>query len=187
MKIIKNFIIIGLIATLIIMGVILTGCIDDNNQEKSQNTETYMKCEPIVSITGTNYTSFENPVPYEEIHRKIAENYSGNNLSIELRDLYVQHILNKADDFEENSTILFEAIKLAYYDWDERPNKIPCYVEKAVYKNESVWVIAFNRANGFDEGSLGHYELYFVSISTIETQYQTGCNSTAFLYWEECD
>jgi hypothetical protein len=186
MKQIKNIIFIGLIINLIISGVVLTGCIEDDKQNNNQIANVYLKCEPIVVISGTNYSSAQNYVPYEEIHKKIAENYSGKNLSLELRNLFIQNILNKTNELGENSTILFEAIKITYYNWSERPNKVPCYAEKAFYNNESVWVLAFNRANGFDDG-LGHYELYFISIPTITIQYQTGCNSTAIVYWEECD
>jgi len=92
----------------------------------------------------------------------------------------------KADELGENSTILFEAIKVIYnYNWNERPMRIPCYAEKAVYENESVWVIAFNRANGYI-GGIGHFDLYFVSIPIIEAQYISGSNSSAILYHYGC-
>ena len=92
----------------------------------------------------------------------------------------------KTKDLSENATILKEAIKVTYYDWEARPYRIPCYAEMARYNNDWIWAIGFNRANGFEDG-LEHFDLYFVSISAIQAQYISGCNSTAIVYQFGCD
>jgi hypothetical protein len=98
----------------------------------------------------------------------------------------MQNMTKKTNDLGGNSTILFEAIKVIYNDsWNERPTRIPCYAEKAFYKNESVWVIAFNRANNF-EGGIDHFDIYFVSIPIIKAQYISGCNPTAIVHHFGC-
>jgi len=125
-------------------------------------------------------------VPYKEIHSIFNENYTGSDLSSGLRDLIIQNMTEKAKKLGENSTILYEAIKVIYNNyWNERPIRIPCYAEKAVYENESVWVLVFNRANGF-EGGIGHFDLYIVSIPTLEAQYSTGCNADAIVHHFGC-
>jgi len=183
----KKIMICGLVTVTIIMaGAILSGCIDE---DKIINGSTIiLKCEPIVVVTDINYSSDPDAIPYYGIHNGFSENYSGSDLSIELRDRVIQHMVEKADELGENSSILYEAIKITYYsDWETRPIRIPCYAEKAVYNGESIWAIAFNRANGFGESSLGHFNLYFVSISTLEAQWFAGCNATAIVYWFGCD
>lgn len=145
-----------------------------------------LKCKPEVKVTGINYTSNPFSVPYQNVHANFSGNYTGTNLSVELRNLTVNSMLNQAKDLGENTTILYESIKVTYYDWDARPYRIPTYAEKAKYNNEWIWALAFNRANGFEDG-IGHIDLYFVSISTIQAQYISGCNSTAIVFHEGCD
>jgi hypothetical protein len=147
---------------------------------------TPLKCEPEVKVTGFNYTSDPTSVPYQNVHRNFSGNYTGSNLSQKLRNLTINSMLKQAGNLGENTTILYESIKVNYYNWDARPYMIPCYAEKAMYKNEWIWALAFNRANGFEDG-LGHIDIFFVSISTIQTQLSIGCNSTAIIYQFGCD
>jgi len=133
-----------------------------------------LKCDPVVFVTDKNYTSDPSSVPYNEIHDKFAENYSGEDLSGELRDEIIESMREKATELGEDAEILFQCVKTTYSDWEERPKRIPCYAEKCIYENESIWAIAFNRANRF-EGSLNHFDLFFVSNSTYEIVYHTGC------------
>ena len=63
---------------------------------------------------------------------------------------------------------------------------IPCYAELAVYNDTEVWALAFNRANSFEETSLRHFEVYFVSIPYLEANLISACNSSAVLYWWGC-
>jgi len=183
MKMNKN-IIFGLLVGLTTAGIIFSGCIN-NSQEGNHYSGIQLECEPTVVVTGINYSLNPNSVPYDDSHNIFTENYTASDLSIELRDKIIQSMMEKADELGENSTVLYEAIKVIYYDnWDEKPYSIPCYAEKAFYNNESVWVIAFNRANG--PGSIGHFDLYFVSISTLEAQYNSGCESTTIVYHFGC-
>jgi hypothetical protein len=176
----KQFTIIIILLTV----ALLSGCVSNNEKNLIKDIE--LKCEPVVVVTGLNYSLDPKSVPYGESHSNFSQNYTGIDLSIELRDAIIQNMTEKAKDLGENSTILFEAIKVIYNNsWDKRPAKIPCYAEKAVYKNESVWIIAFNRANSF-EGGIGHFDIYFVSVPIIEAQYISGSNSTAIVHHFGC-
>jgi len=157
-----------------------------SNEFTIKEQETHLKCEPTVVVTGINYSSNPNNIPYNEAHTRFKENYTGSDLSIELRNAIVQNITEKVEQLGENSPIIYEAIKVTYGDWKERPMMIPCYAEKAIYNDEPVWIIAFNRCNGF-EGDIGHYDIFYVSIQTLETQWYTGCNSSSVVYWFGCD
>jgi len=173
-----------IIVIILFTTALLSGCVSNN--EKNLNTDIELLCEPVVVITGLNYSSDPKSVPYGETHSNFSKNYTGSDLSIELRDTIIQNMTEKAIDFGENSTILFEAIKVIYNDsWDERPTRIPCYAEKAFYNNESVWIIVFNRANSY-EGGIGHFDIYFVSIPIIKAQYISGCNPTAIIHHYGC-
>jgi hypothetical protein len=130
---------------------------------------------PVVVVTDTDYTSDPDAVPYTDIHDEFAEHYSGADLSIELRDEMIRSIQEQAFELGENAATLYHCIKVTYTDWDERPRKIPCYAEKCIYEDTAVWAFAFNRANSFEESSLEHFDLFFVTISTHEIVYQTGC------------
>lgn len=149
---------------LMVLIIILSGC-----------TSSVLKCEPVVVVTDIGYTSDPLSVPYQEVHDEFAENYSGEDLSIELRDEIIESMREKAEELEEDAEILYQCIRATYPDWNERPNRIPCYAEKCIYENESIWAIAFNRANSFDESSLDHFDLFFVSNLTYEIRYHTGC------------
>jgi len=174
------------IGIVLLLTVLICGCVSNIDKENNLGTDIELYCEPVVVITGYNYSMDPKSVPYGEIHSFFAQNYTGSDLSIELRDVIIQNITDKAFELGENSTILFEVIKVIYnYTWDKRPTRIPCYAEKAFYDNESVWVIAFNRANSY-VGGIGHFDLYFVSIPIIEAQYISGCNSSAIVYHYGC-
>jgi hypothetical protein len=130
---------------------------------------------PVVVVTDTDYTSDPDAVPYTDIHDEFAEHYSGADLSIELRNEMISSMQEQALELGENAGTLYHCIKATYTDWDERPMRIPCYAEKCIYEDKAIWAIAFNRANSFDEESLEHFDLFFVTISTHEIVYQTGC------------
>lgn len=136
-----------------------------------------LECDPVVVITDTDYTSDPESVPFSEIHGVFAENYSGADLSIDLRDELISRMQEKATDIEEDPLVLYNCIRATYAEWDERPHRIPCYAEKCVYQDQTAWAIAFNRANDFDETALDHFDLYFVSYSSCDTLYHTGCFS----------
>jgi hypothetical protein len=155
-------------------------------KDSTTTSNEQLKCEPEVKVTGFNYTSNPSSVPYQSVHSNFSGNYTGSDLSVELRNLTIDSMLEKADELGENTTILYESIKVIFNDWEAKPNSIPTYAEKARYNNEWIWAIAFNRANGFEDG-IGHIDLFFVSISTIEAQYITGCNSTAIIFTFGCD
>jgi hypothetical protein len=131
--------------------------------------------EPMVVVTDTDYTLDPDAVPYTDIHDEFAEHYSGADLSIELRDEMISSMQEQAFELGENAGTLYFCIKATYSDWDGRPMRIPCYAEKCMYEDTAVWAIAFNRANSFDESSLEHFDLFFVTLSTREIVYQTGC------------
>jgi hypothetical protein len=172
------------IIIILLTTALISGCVSNN--EKNLNKDINLLCEPIVVASGINYSSDPKSVPYGETHSNFSKNYTGSDLSIELRDTIIQNMTEKTNDLGENSTILFEAIKVTYNDsWDERPIRIPCYAEKAVFNNESVWIIAFNRANSF-EGMIGHYDIYFVSIPIIKAQYISGSNPTSIVHHYGC-
>ncbi|UCG91732.1 MAG: hypothetical protein JSV97_11765 [candidate division WOR-3 bacterium] len=141
----------------------------------SSCTSSAVKCEPVVVVTGEDYTSDPLAVPYQDTHEEFAENYSGEDLSIELRDEIIERMREKAGEIGEDPEVLYQCIKATYSDWDERPMRIPSYAEKCVYQDESIWAIAFNRANSFEESSLEHFDLFFVASATYDTLYHTGC------------
>jgi hypothetical protein len=149
---------------LLLLAFTMTGCKDS-----------VPECDPIVIVTNTDYTSDPTTVPYNEIHDVFAQYYSGADLSIALRDEIIERMEEKADLIGEDPTTLYQCIRATYADWNERPSRIPCYAEKCMYENQVIWAIAFNRANSFDETSLEHFDLYFVSCTTNDTLYHTGC------------
>jgi hypothetical protein len=136
------------------------------------------ECEPIVIITNTDYTYDPMSVPYSSTHEIFANNYSGADLSLDLRDEIIEQMWHKAEDINEDPQILYQCIKCTYPDWNTRPNRIPCYAERCRYQGQTIWAIAFNRANSFDEESLSHFDLYFVAYVSYDTLYHTGCFGT---------
>lgn len=134
--------------------------------------------EPVVIVTNTDYTSNPETVPFTEIHEVFAENYSGADLSIALRDELIARMQEKAADINEDPDVLYQCIRATYQEWNERPYRIPCYAEKCIYQNQAAWAIAFNRVNSFDETAAEHFDLYFVSYASYDTLYHTGCFST---------
>lgn len=135
-------------------------------------------CEPVVVVTNTDYTYDPLSVPYSTTHEIFASAYSGADLSVELRTEIMQNIWRKAENIGEDPQILYHCIVSTYPDWNARPDRIPCYAEKCRYQGQSIWAIAFNRVNSFDEASLSHFDLYFVSYTTYDTLYHTGCFGT---------
>jgi hypothetical protein len=136
------------------------------------------ECDPVVIVTNTDYTSDPETVPFADIHEVFAENYSGADLSIALRDELINRMQEKAGDIGEDPTVLYQCIRATYSEWDERPYRIPCYAEKCSYQNQYAWAIAFNRVNSFEETAAEHFDLYFVSYSSYDTLYHSGCFST---------
>ena len=136
------------------------------------------ECDPVVIVTNTDYTSNPETVPFTAIHEVFAENYVGEDLSIALRDELIARMQEKAANINEDPDVLYQCIRATYLEWNERPNRIPCYAEKCLYQDQSVWAIAFNRVNSFDETAAEHFDLYFVSYSSYDTLYHTGCFST---------
>jgi hypothetical protein len=134
--------------------------------------------EPVVIVTNTDYTYDPLSVPYSATHEIFASIYSGADLSAELRDEIIASMCRKAENIGEDPQILYHCIASTYPDWNTRPDRIPCYAEKCRYQGQSIWAIAFNRANSFDETSLSHFDLYFVSYATYDTLYHTGCFGT---------
>jgi len=135
-------------------------------------------CEPVVIITNTDYSYDPLSVPYSATHENFASIYSGADLCFDLRDDVIDQMCDKAEHINEDPQILYYCIKSTYSDWNERPNRIPCYAERCRYQGQTIWAIAFNRANSFDEESLSHFDLYFVSYASYDTLYHTGCFGT---------
>ena len=144
--------------------------------------------DPVVLVTGYDHTEDPMAVPYNEVHNLFAQVYTGSDLSVQLRDDIVEVMMQKVEELNESSTIFDHCIEEIYDDMDERPNMIPTYAEKCIFEGEDSWAIAFNRCNGFEDG-IGHFDLYFISISTIESIYVTGCygcDTTAILAEYHC-
>ena len=132
-------------------------------------------CEPVVIYSNTDYTYDPASVPFTATHDIFAETYAGEDLSVELRSDLIEQMQRKAEDIGADPQILYQCIAATYPDWNTRPNRIPCYAEKCRYDGQTIWAIAFNRANSFDEPSLSHFDLYFVSHATYDTLYHNGC------------
>jgi hypothetical protein len=132
-------------------------------------------CEPVVVFTNTDYTYRPTCVPYTSTHEIFAQVYSGADLSIGLRNELIDRMRDKAESINEDPDVLYQCIKCTYPDWNARPNRIPCYAEKCRYQLQDIWAIAFNRANSFEEETLSHFDLFFVSCATYDTLYHTGC------------
>lgn len=143
--------------------IVISGCTSD------------VDCEPVVVYTNTDYSYDPTSVPYSSTHERFAENYCGADLSIELRNDIIAVMRDKAVNINEDPDVLYQCIVSTYPDWNVRPNRIPCYAEKCRYAGQTIWAIAFNRANSFEETSLEHYDLYFVSYATYDTLYHAGC------------
>ena len=154
------------LGVLLTLAVIMIGC------------TSHEACEPVVIVTNTDYTNDPLSVPYTSTHEIFADAYSGADLSTELRAEIIESMWRRAEELNEDPQILFHCIQSTYTDWHARPNRIPCYAEKCRYEGEYIWAIAFNRANSFDELSLSHFDLFFVSYATYETLYHTGCFGT---------
>ncbi len=152
-------------ATLIFLSII-AGCTSTSD------------CEPVVIITNTDYSYDPLSVPYSATHENFANTYSGADLCVDLRDDIIDEMCDKADRINEDPQILYQCIKSTYSDWQVRPNRIPCYAERCRYQGQTIWAIAFNRANSFDEETLSHFDLYFVSYVSYDTLYHTGCFGT---------
>jgi hypothetical protein len=132
-------------------------------------------CEPVVIVSNTDYTYDPLSVPYTSTHEIFANTYSGADLSFDLRTRIIDEMWRKAERVNEDPQVLYQCIKCTYPDWHVRPNRIPCYAEKCRYQGQTIWAIAFNRANSFEEETLSHFDLYFVSYATYDTLYHTGC------------
>jgi hypothetical protein len=143
--------------------VIISGCSSE------------LLCDPVVVVSNTDYVGNEYDLPYEDIHAEFAENYAGKDLCVDLRNDLLAVMERKADSLGEDPDIFHECIKATYEDWDARPNRIPCYAEKCLYNSQSVWAIAFNRANNFEEETLGHFDLFYMSCSNYDVLYYGGC------------
>ncbi|MCK5772843.1 MAG: hypothetical protein KAH57_03570 [Thermoplasmata archaeon] len=150
------------------------------------NWSSMLKLDPVVVATGHDYSGTPNSVPYQDIHDRFAENYTGADLSVEMRDELTDRMAELAEGLGEDGEILKLAIKETYSDLSARPYRIPTYAEKACYNGEDIWALAFNRCNGFEDG-IGHFDLFFVSIPVIDAIYVGGCNTTAILFVTGCD
>ena len=111
----------------------------------------------------------------EEVWAEFSEIYSGEDLSMSLRNSIIQDMKEQADSLGEDPELLHQCIRITYEDWYARPMRVPCYAEKCNYENESIWAIAFNRANSFDEETLGHFDVFFVSCVSYDVLFWTGC------------
>jgi len=176
------------VTIIVLVMLISCGCLWSIEERKeSWGKECDLKCEPVVVVSGIDYSSDSESVPYEDAHSDFSENYSGSHLTFELRTALINCMTEKAETLGENGTILEASVRETYEDWQKRPRRIPTYAEKAIYKNESIWAIGFNRANGFSESSLSHFDLFFVSIQTMEIKLTDGCNGTAVVYSFGCN
>jgi hypothetical protein len=150
---------------------------------KSPHSE--LDLDPVVKVTNHDYTEDPRSVPYHDIHDKFSAKYTGSDLDIEFRDALSRRMSELADDLSFNGTLLRECVNATYDDMTVRPNRIPTYAEKCVYNGEDIWAIAFNRCNGWEDG-IGHFDLYFISIATIEAGWVHGCNATAVVFYDGC-
>jgi len=180
-----------MISGLVLTAVLLCGTVLGYNVALLTNTgaslKTKLLIDPIVMITKRNYTEDPYVVPYRSIHQLFSQRYNGTDLSFTLRDEIIRNMMTQAAELGENASILLEAIKVIYGQyWTMTPYIIPCYAEKAVYNNESVWVLAFNCVHTLSEKQLSHFALFFVSISTLEAHMITGCNASAIVFSTSC-
>lgn len=150
-----------------------------------RSTQSELELDPVVKATNHNYTDDPRSVPYQDIHEKFSSEYRGSDLNTDFRDALSERMSELAEDLSENGTLLRECVNATYDDLDQRPNRIPTYAEKCTYKGEDIWAIAFNRCNGWEDG-IGHFDLYFVSIPTIESGWVHGCNGTAIVFYDGC-
>ncbi|MCK4757692.1 MAG: hypothetical protein KAS67_04505 [Thermoplasmata archaeon] len=132
------------------------------------------------------YISSEGGVNWRATHKAFNENYSGEDLSIKLRDSIIKQMISDADVQGENSTILLKAIYVCYHNWTERPNMIPCYAERASLNGTEVWAIAFNSALGYG-GSISHEDMWFISIPMIEDGSYLVAPLSPILCWSGSD
>jgi hypothetical protein len=134
-----------------------------------------LRCEPDVVITNIDYTTDPASVPYGDAHQRFADNYTGSDLSFDLKNTLVNRMAEIADSLGEDGDILKECVIAAYGDsWDSQPMRIPCYAEKCVYDSSEVWAIVFNRENDYNQ-NISHFDMAFVSISTRKILLWDGC------------
>lgn len=176
-----------MVNVLLIFGLFLTvGCIDLIAPEQGGTADPGdvpegLLVDPEVNLSTIDYMNDPYGLPYNGVHDRFSEAYTGSDLSVSLRDRLIEVMEEKAFDLGENGTVLGLCIKASYDEMDERPDRIPTYAEKCLWNEEDVWAIAFNRCNGWEDG-IGHYDLFFISIQDIEDIYVTGCygcNSTS--------
>jgi hypothetical protein len=139
------------------------------------NCTSELECEPVVVMTSNNYTAEEHLLPFEDIHGEFAEYYATKDLSVDLRQRIIQKMQDIAEELGEEPAVLYQCIKITYEDWLARPMRIPCYAEKCQFEEQSVWAIAFNRVNSFDESNPVHFDIFFVSCSTYTILFSDGC------------
>ncbi|MGA1847982.1 MAG: hypothetical protein ACMUHB_01455 [Thermoplasmatota archaeon] len=147
-----------------------------------------LRIEPVVKVTGIDYSDDPMAISYMDVHDQFSEAYTGEDLSVALRDALVERMKVLVSSLGEDEEIFGYCMNEIYEDMTARPNRIPTYAEKCIFKGEDSWAIAFNRCNGWEDG-IGHFDLYYLSIGSIETIYVTGCygcNSTAVLAEYHC-
>ena len=80
------------VAALLAIAILLSSCTSEPG------------CEPVVVVTDIDYTSDPMSVPYTDIHQVFAENYSGADLSAELRAEMITMMQEKAIEVGEDQT-----------------------------------------------------------------------------------
>jgi hypothetical protein len=186
---------------IVVIFLLLSGCVEilgdpaggpnpgpSDQDEIDDTTDADLKVQPEVRATGIDYTNDPLSIPYTDVHDRFSQVYSGEDLSVEFRDALVERMKEMVSDLGEDEEVFGYCIEELYDDMEARPNRVPTYAEKCTFKGEDSWAIAFNRCNGWEDG-IGHFDLYYLSIGTIETIYVTGCygcNSTAVLAEYHC-
>lgn len=137
------------IVILLLSSIFLSGCLSENNTEAETNTE--------VVVSEKDYAEDPDSLPWRDAHKNVSNEYSGSDLSEELRNELMEDMKKQTEELGEDPEILFKAIKTIYNNsWERKPNMIPSYAEKCYFDGEEVWAIVFNRANSPD-GDLSHY------------------------------
>lgn len=139
-----------------------------------------LKVRPEVRTSENNYNETSiNDFFSTPIWKSFKENYTTANYSDNLVDVVIDDMKNQAEDFGLDAEKLEDCI-YATGAYDYLPGEyslpmLPCLAEKAKFNNTDVWIIVFNRANGWEEENLSHIDIFVIDINTLETLYHTGC------------
>jgi hypothetical protein len=165
----KKRIITG-ITLLILILLILSGCLGDENKKENGGGAYTLEVLPEVRISDNNYNESDMGNYFWEppIWDKFCEAYA-NKYSEKLQATVILDMKRQAKELGEDPEILGECINAS----KESGVRLPCLAEKAQFDNNDVWIIVY--AWGFDKEDLGHIRFFAIDMNTYEELHFQTC------------